>query len=641
MSSGLHRSLVAGITFLCASSSEAAILGGHVPAAVAESRAVDAVAPSSRLRLALGLPLRNQDQLEKLLSELADPSSANYRHYVTPEQFAERFGPSKEDYQALSAFFESRGFTITGTHPNRMILDVSGTVSRIEDTFHVRMLRWSHPQRGIFFSPDREPSLDAGVEVLDVTGLDNFVVPQPMDIQVRPLVGSTAGTGGSGPSGLYIGNDFRSAYAPSVRLSGAGQSIGLFELDGFHASDVEANFRLAGLPAVPVRTVLADSFNGAPGTGNAEVVLDIMMAAYMAPGANIIVYEGNNWNDVLNRMATDDEASQLSSSWTFSPTNATTEQIFEQMIAQGQSFFQASGDRGAYQGAIPSPADDPHVTVVGGTSLSREGATGAWQSETTWAGSGGGSSEIWPIPTYQMPALMTAAGGSGTMRNIPDVALVSAKIFLICDNGQSLEVAGTSAAAPLWAGFLALANQQAAANNKARVGFLNPAIYALGGDGSSFVRDLHDITSGGNDGFIALPGYDLATGWGTPAGQPLIDDLVGAPNPSAFELALSEPRVTISPGATGVSTVVVHGQPGSGGTVNLSVSALPSGVRASFSPATAATSSTLRLVAGRAAAAGTSVLTITGASSGIISSARLSVTIAPSASFNSPRHRLR
>ncbi len=79
------------------------------------------------------------------------------------------------------------------------------------------------------------------------------------------------------------------------------------------------------------------------------MTLDIMMAAYMAPGAsNIIVYEGTNWNDVLNRMATDNLASQLSSSWGFSPTNATTEQIFKQMIAQGQSLFQASGDSGAY-----------------------------------------------------------------------------------------------------------------------------------------------------------------------------------------------------------------------------------------------------------------------------------------------------
>ena len=124
------------------------------------------------------------------------------------------------------------------------------------------------------------------------------------------------------------------------------------------------------------------------------------------------------------------------------------------MVAQGQSFFQASGDSGAYKGAIMPPADDPNVTVVGGTSLTTTGAGGAWQSETTWPGSGGGISTTWPIPSYQQTAAMTAAGGSGSMRNIPDVALVAAaQIFLICNNGQWMEVGGTSAAAPLWAGF--------------------------------------------------------------------------------------------------------------------------------------------------------------------------------------------
>jgi subtilase family serine protease len=155
-------------------------------------------------------------------------------------------------------------------------------------------------------------------------------------------------TTGSGPAGLFLGNDFRTAYAPGVALNGTGQTVGLFELDGFYASDVQANFTRAGLPPVPVQTVLLNGSNGVPGSANIEVILDIMMAAYMAPGlSNIIVYEGYNWNDVLNRMATDNLAKQLSSSWCFSPTNATTEQIFKQFIAQGQSLFQASGDSGS------------------------------------------------------------------------------------------------------------------------------------------------------------------------------------------------------------------------------------------------------------------------------------------------------
>jgi Pro-kumamolisin, activation domain len=608
-------------------------LTGHVPEAVAASRAVNRVPAATRINLAIGLPLRNQTDLENLLKHLADPTSPDFRQYLTPEQFTERFGPSAEDYQALAAFFEANGLSVTGRHPNRTILDVSGTVAQIDSTFHLNMTYWAHPARGVFFAPDREPSLDAGVTILDVAGLDNFVLPRPMDLKSRPFASATPLTTGSGPVGLFIGGDYRAAYAPSVTLNGAGQSIGLFELDGFYASDVTANFKQAGLTPVPVRTVLLDGFNGSPGSANIEVILDIMMAGYMAPGvSNVIVYEGSNPNDVLNRMATDNLASQLSSSWGWSPTNATTEQIFKQMVAQGQSLFQASGDSGAYHGGVMPPSDDPNLTVVGGTSLTTSGPGGVWQSETTWPDSGGGVSTTWPIPSYQQSGSMTAAGGSASMRNIPDVALVAdVQIFLICNNGQGVEVGGTSAAAPLWAGFIALANQQAAANKQPKVGFLNPTIYSLGA-GSNYQSDLHDIVTG-NNGFSALPGYDLATGWGTPAGQPLINNLTATSNSPAFGLSSSAPSLSIAPGASGASTITVSPQQGFSGAVNLTMSGLPVGVTASFNPASATTSSTLTLVAGSSAAASTSTLTITGASASLTSTARLALTITAPAYF--------
>jgi subtilase family serine protease len=611
------------------------ILKGHVPEAVADSKAVGPVAPETRMSLAVSLPLRNQEELENLLKQIVDPASPNFRQYLSAAQFAERFGPSEDDYQALAAFLQANGFSVTGTHPNLTILDVSGTVADIESTFHLHMTYWSHPTRGTFFAPDREPSVDAGVTLLDITGLDNFLVPRPMDLKSRPLTSGIPLTTGSGPGGLFSGGDFRAAYAPAVTLNGAGQTVGLFELDGFYASDVEANFSQAGLPAVPTQTVLLDGFNGAPGSGSVEVTLDIMMAAYMAPGvSNIIVYEGTNWNDVLNRMATDNLASQLSSSWCYSPTNATTEQIFKQMIAQGQSLFQASGDSGAYKGAILPPADDPNVTVVGGTSLTTAGAGGPWQSETTWSSSGGGVSTTWAIPSYQRPATMTAAGGSGTMRNIPDVALVAdTQLFLICNNGQWMEVGGTSAAAPLWAGFLALANQQMATSRQPRVGFMNPLIYAIGA-GSSYDNDLHDITSGNDGGYSAMVGYDLATGWGSPSGQPLINSLAGSSTSPSFSLSSSASTLSIPAGQSGLNVITVNPAQGFTGAVTLSVSGLPSGVTASFSPATALTSSTLTLAASSSAAAATATVTITGTSGSLTSATRLALTITSTAAFS-------
>ncbi len=631
------RTRWAAVLFLSVASMQAAgtqVLDGHVPQAVAESKTLGPMAPSTTMRLAIGLPLRNQGKLDELLKQLGDPASPNFRQYLTPAQFAERFGPTEEDYQALARFFGANGLSVTATHPNRTILDVSGTVADIESTLHVNMIYWSHPTRGTFFAPDRDPSLDAGVTILDITGLDNFVVPHPMDLKSRPLAAGIPLTTGSGPGGLFIGGNFRAAYAPAVTLNGAGQSVGLFELDGFYASDVKANFTQAGLTPVPTDTVLLDGFNGAPGSANIEVTLDIMMASYMAPGASsIIVYEGENPNDVLNRMATDNLASQLSSSWGWSPISASTDQIFQQMVAQGQSLFQASGDDGAYEGGVMPPADDPHLTVVGGTSLTTAGAGGAWQSETTWSGSGGGVSTTWPIPSYQPPATMTAAHGSATMRNIPDVALLAdVQIFLICNNGQAVEVGGTSAATPLWAGFLALANQQAAANKKARVGFLNPLIYSIGA-GANYNTDVHDIITGNNGGFSALPGYDLATGWGSPAGQPLINSLTATLSAPGFSLASSASTLSVAPGASGTSKITVSDQQGFSGAVNLAASGLPAGVTASFSPASAVTTSTLTLIASSSAAATTATVTITGTSGSQTSTATLALTITAAPAF--------
>ena len=157
--------------------------------------------------------------------------------------------------------------------------------------------------------------------------------------------------------------------------------VGLLEFDGFYPGDVQKNAAQAGLTQVPTQTVLLDGFKRDARSSNIEVILDIMMASYMAPGlSKVMVYEGYTPNDILNRMATDNLAKQLSSSWGYGPINATTEQIFKQYIAQGQSLLQASGDSGAYTNGVMAPSDDPNLTVVGGTSLTTGGSGGPWQS---------------------------------------------------------------------------------------------------------------------------------------------------------------------------------------------------------------------------------------------------------------------
>jgi subtilase family serine protease len=287
---------------------------------------------------------------------------------------------------------------------------------------------------------------------------------------------------------------------------------------------------------------------------NDEVSLDIEMAIAMAPGlAKVVVYEGGSLqNDVLNTMvAASNTVRNLSCSWTWGGgPSTTTDSIFTNMAAVGQSFFQASGDSDAYSGSTSSdyPSDSPYITSVGGTTLTMNGTgmNASYASETVWnwgydsyagqyVGSSGGISTSYRIPYWQTNINMTANQGSTTKRNVPDVALTADNIFVDYGNGSSEELGGTSCATPLWAGFTALVNQQAAALGSPSVGFLNPAIYAIA-NGPNYTSDFHDITTGNNiwsgspNLFYATTGYDLCTGWGTPAGQNLINALAGPPD---------------------------------------------------------------------------------------------------------------
>jgi uncharacterized repeat protein (TIGR01451 family) len=219
------------------------------------------------------------------------------------------------------------------------------------------------------------------------------------------------------------------------------------------------------------------------------------------------------------------------------------------MAAQGQSFFNAVGDSDAFTGAIPFPAESPNITQVGGTTLTTSGPLGSWVSERVWnwgggIGTCGGISTTYSIPVWQQGINMTTNQGSTTMRNMPDVALTADNIYIIADDGiPEPGTGGTSCAAPLWAGFTALVNQQAAQGTQAPVGFINPTIYALA-KGPLYGATFHDIVLGNNTSptstnlFFAVPGYDLCSGWGTPSGTNLID-ILAPPPVSALLLVVS------------------------------------------------------------------------------------------------------
>lgn len=550
--------LAIGVGCVVSATAQTRALQGHVPAIVSQLTPIGRLPGTTNLHLAISLPLHNQTALASFLRQLYDPTSTNYKHYLTPEQFTAQFGPTEQEYLAVIDFAQANGLVVTGTSPNRMLLEVSGSVADIENAFQVAMQVYPHPtEPRTFFAPNVEPSVPESVPILDIGGINNYNIPRP-NLAPTPA-GRPVPSSGSAPdsSGEYFGKDFRAAYVPGVSLTGSGQKVALVEFDGYYPSDIQEYIYYAGLQGFSItattNTILLSGFNGVPGGNNSEVALDIEMAMAMAPNLSVVnVYEAPNNsaspNVILNQIATDDSANQISCSWNGFSRLSSTESILEEFEAQGQSYFNCSADHDAYIGDFAVyPADSTNVISVGGTTLTTTGPGGAWVSETVWnwdveygsgyneVGSSGGTSTSVGIPYWQQGISMANNQGSTTMRNFPDVALTADNIFLIFNDGEFQNEGGTSCATPLWAGFCALVNQQAAAEGHASVGFLNPALYSMG-MGTTYDFCFHDITTGNNEWsssptmYSGVTGYDLCTGWGTPNGIDLIDSFQSGSN---------------------------------------------------------------------------------------------------------------
>jgi subtilase family serine protease len=509
----------------------------HVRDAVANGQAplIGRLPATRTLKLNIALPLRNEAELDELLQRINDPKSASYRQFLSVEQFTERFGPSQEDYDAVVRYAVANGLKVTATAPNRMIVDVTGSVASIERAFHVTMGEYQHPtENRTFFAPDREPMADLPVALWHVTGLDNFSIPHPASL--RRDESARGNTTGSGPSGYFIGSDMRAAYYGGTALTGSGQSVGLLEFAGYNEADVTEYFsQVHQTLSVAVVGVSTDgsSLSCTGSCDDTEQVLDIEVAISMAPGMSQVRVYVSDTSDVsiFNKMASDNLAKNLSCSWGWSPADPSSDDpIFKEFSAQGQNLFVASGDSGAYRtrSADVYPADDAFITSVGGTDLTTVSAGGAWKSETAWSDSGGGiSPNKIAIPAYQTTTgvITTANKGSKTYRNSPDVAAEANTDNYICYDGTCAGGwGGTSFAAPRWAGYLALVNQQAVANGLKTLAFINQTLYTIG-LGSSYATNFHDITSGSNGTYSTEKGYDLVTGWGSPNTTGLINTL--------------------------------------------------------------------------------------------------------------------
>jgi hypothetical protein len=560
-------------------------LSGYVTPTISSAPLVGPVPANTPIDFAIGLPLKDPVGLQNFIKDVSDPKSSQYRVYVTgPADFATRFGPSSSDYQNLQDFARGAGLTLEDKFTNNLLLRVFAPVETVARTFYTSFSIRLRPDGTQFYAIDSEPSLDFSIPILRVSGFDNFDV-------AKPSAGGSGTNALYNLAGEFQGNDFRNAYlgnpppSPLMNLKGGGvqggppQHVGLFELDPLYLNDISAYLGLTGGPTVQFNLI-----NYSPGfgtftsgskqpNGQQEVTGDVEVVTAIAPEATIDFYYVPNgsgsgsYNTVLNVMADCPDlpqiipgqhgcglplANQLSTSWNTTPDDNTA-QVIQEFAAQGQTFFVTAGDFGAYSNSNPLLdirfTASPYATIVGGTLMTMSGNGSSYVSETTWNdgnGAGGGgilnfpfalNSFSQPKPDWQPCQSGSQSGCSTQYRNVPDVSAVADGIVGCFGSAPFLSQPitcqnyfGTSFAAPLWAGFTALINQQGQINSVPPVGFLNPALYEIS-QTVQYQTAFNDIQDGSNNnGFTAVAGYDLATGLGSPR-WPLIYALVGGSTP--------------------------------------------------------------------------------------------------------------
>ncbi|HEY6284087.1 MAG TPA: S53 family peptidase [Ktedonobacteraceae bacterium] len=558
------------------------LLSGHEVPLIQQAHLVQNTNPAQQLNLSIGMQLRNSSDLDSLLSAIYDPNSAQYHQYLTPDQFNQLFAPTSDQVQQVVSYLQSQGMTVTSVAPNNLLIDATATVAQVQQAFSVQINTYQAGNH-TFYANTASPSVPTSISQLisSIGGLDNSVQYHPlyrrMIKHIQNHDAALAAPGGFGPkdvSGAYNATPLQNA-----GILGDNQTVALFELDGYQPSDVTQYFQNYGLATPTISNVPVDGFNGAPGQGAIEVELDMEVVGALAPHANQIVYEGPNTtqglNDTYNQIVHDNKAHIVSISWGLCEAYSgaaelqTLDAIFKQGAAQGISFFAAAGDSGAYDCGdgtlgVDSPASDPYVTGVGGTNLQLN--AGAYGSESVWsnpndtqrspngAGGGGGVSN-----TFGQPSWQSGPGTQSGNREVPDVsadadpatgyATYCTVTNAGCPSTGWITVGGTSAAAPLWAGSMALIDQYLQSQGKAVVGSANPALYNLFTTQQQS-PEFHDVTSGNNLHYNATPGYDMASGIGTPDVNNIAHDLAssGSGNtPSPTPTSVPSPTPTNPP----------------------------------------------------------------------------------------------
>ncbi|HEY7127299.1 MAG TPA: protease pro-enzyme activation domain-containing protein [Ktedonobacterales bacterium] len=645
-------------------------IAGTLPQGISQAQVVGDTSASQQLQLSISLPLRNATALKAMQRDMYDPSSPAYHQFLTPAQFNQWFAPTQATVDRVTAWLKQQGLQVGSVASNHLLVDASGSVAQVERAFQVQIKNYNLNGRS-FYAPDRNPLLPTNLSdaIQGVNGLDNMATWHPL---LQPHIAATGPGGGFTPSELRTAYDFNGIISNGDQ--GDGQTVAIFELDGYKASDVTTYESNYGLTGGTFSNILVDGATGSAGAGAIEVVLDMEVVFAVAPHVTERIYEGPNSttgvNDTYNRIVTDNVAKVMSTSWGLCEASSgntelqTLDNIFTAGATQGISFFAASGDSGAYDCnttslAVDSPADDPNVSGVGGTFLT-VGAGGTYISESAWncstctgrgpkgEGGGGGLSTFFSKPSWQIGPGTTNSFSNGK-RQVPDISAdadPNSGYSVFCTTTASgcsaangwISVGGTSAAAPLWAGAAADINQYLTGLGQSRLGFANPTWYLLACNSQTFTP-FHDVTSGNNLFYPTTAGYDQASGVGTPDVWNIARDLgagisstCGGGTGNDFSISANPTSLTIAQGSNGTSTISTAVTSGTAGTVSLTASVSPTGPTAALNPTsvTAGGSSTLTVTVGATVATGTYTVTVTGTEGTAVHSTSVTVNVTTS-----------
>jgi kumamolisin len=461
---------------------------------------------------------------------------------VSRQEFAARHGADSSAIDKVKQFAKENNLTVGEVSAERRTVKLEGTAANMRRAFEVKLDRYEHEGQQyrartgeIKLPPELAPSVEA------VLGLDDRPQAKP-HFRVRPEGPIHAAAANIS----YTPRQVAQLYQFPLDVDGTGQTVGILELGGgYRPADLKAYFASLGIKEPTVISVSVDKGKNKPTNPNSadgEVLLDIEVVGAVAPGAKIAVYFAPNtsqgFQDALTTAIHDaaNKPSVISISWGGPESTWTAQSMAafdsaaQDAAALGVTICAASGDNGSSDGVndganhVDFPASSPHILACGGTSLLS--ANGAIKSETVWndgaqgGAGGGGFSNQFPLPAWQASANIKPPSGGG--RGVPDVSgdADPQTGYNVLVDGKTFVIGGTSAVAPLWSGLIALLNEKLGKP----LGFLQPVLYGLPQTAGAF----QDISSGSNGAFSAGPGWDAATGLGSPSGEKLLQALSGA-----------------------------------------------------------------------------------------------------------------